>query len=370
MIIADAKIAEILSSDYSRLVQYELAKKYDLSLDESSLVFQAVQSIVTGQSSLDVLLTTIASKIHFDAEKTKGLVKDIVGMYIMPIAPLAGLDGAKVSAYLLSLGGEAKNYQRFIDNWPRALEEEKEGTYDNDAYLYENEPAMPVMPAVDEDNPDDYEDDLTTEEEFLRMQEFFKQGLVGALSLQPGELANEINEDLIDILTEKEVYRPVLEKSLTESRELIGKEKIVIGERESEPTCANWFKDFFAVSGVDSIDTVKIAKYIIESPNAKRLPKKDQEILRRLLLLYFNIKFFPAPFSEIPIDQWQVLPIAREAYSEPPLVDVSAPKINSIPRATSRPAPSRLTVPKPAPARPINEELVNLKNILLQYPPS
>lgn len=360
----------VLTSDYGRLIEYKLATKYNLSLAQSSSIRGIVRKIYDHKLILDQLIAALETAAKLSASETKNIARDIAGMFLLPWISLFRLNQQEITGYITSLGGNPENYKRFVEEWPRALEEEKNGTYDNDTYLYEDEEdTVSKDDLVDMANIED-EDNLTLEERLVRMQEFFKHGLTEALRSSMNEISKAVNDDLIDLLTEKEIYRAVLEKALTESQEMIGKEKINLGEREFEPTCANWFKDFFAVVGTQEIDAVKIANYILQSQNAKKLTKTDQELLRRLLLLYHNIKLFPSPFAETPVAEWQILPIAyteqQSTNSLPHLKSVKPSPVTSPLDSVPIPTTKKPTPPTVAP----NQELMNLKNMLLQYPPN
>ncbi|MDZ7611180.1 MAG: hypothetical protein U5L10_00225 [Candidatus Moranbacteria bacterium] len=84
----------------------------------------------------------------------------------------------------------------------------------------------------------------------------------------------------------------------------IGNGDINIEEEKAEPSIANWIKDYKLQVGAGNENVLKRSDYLYNSPNAKRLNKRDRNKLSVLLDYYDNKKkvFYNTLYEEIDFD--------------------------------------------------------------------
>lgn len=393
------EIRFIWLADYQRVMTYNIKKNYHLSSSDKFVVEHAIDDLYQGNLSLDNLISSLKEKIATPGVNIPNMARDIVGYCLLPAADYFISNNNDVNKFL---GESAKDekYVKNLDTFKQALAEEKNGTYDNSKYIYqvEKEIASKIEP-TDKDNDifEVSETDLTDEDKAIRLKIFFENGLGEALNLADtgnSGLLEDVNNELILALANTSTLKKDLSDILLKNKLLIGQENIIIDEKPVPPIGENWLKDFFRIIGSDNFDTLSIAKYIIKSDNAKKLTEEAQTKLRKFLTLYHNINYFPAPFTAIPVESWEIMPGSRHGSSSAPASinktnsvgtpNLSAPIYKEIKKAAPIKKPEiKVITPAPvvkeeipAPVKPVvasikeadNQDIIELKNMLLQYP--
>ena len=96
------------------------------------------------------------------------------------------------------------------------------------------------------------------------------------------------------------------------NQEELSNRPFVLDDKQMKSTIANWLRDFIKQEGAEMFDNMKLSKFITNSPNASVLNSDERELLRKILLTYRNLKFFPDSMGELPPEQWQIIPYERE----------------------------------------------------------
>ncbi len=386
-------IDDILSAEYQRVLVEKLRIHYQFSFDEKRSIQDALENIYYGKLGLHDLVGFLQKNIISVKIDINKLAMDIAGMCILPAEEYLKGQGQDVTAYIVSLGGNPSTYQKYVDTMKRAIEEEKAGTYDHDSYMNEDQKIAPAPSVIDEEERESVSiADLMPDERAAALKDFLENNL--ALILAPSSAAtlNDINTALILTLGSNQENREDIIKIITNSKQLIGSKMIIDEGREVPQTGAAWLKDFNKIIGANHFEALMIARFLIESPSAKRLPEEEKQLLRNYLTLYHNIIAFPEPFLNLPVERWHVIPTVTEAiekeafkdYEEVPrqqkpasFVQKQTAKPITSPKAT---VPSRIesvvrtqksvvpTMPDPQAIVEDSSELMNLKNMLLQYP--
>ena len=363
------QIEKIWLSNYQRVLSLRLKEKYKLSSDQKTVIEQSIDAIYNGEAHCADLPTLLKTKNVGSSTDLKNIVRDIIGYCILPAKDYFKEQGEDIEKILQDSGGIAKEYLDNVLTFKKALAEEEAGTYDHDSYLYPPEVHKDSSQAESENNEFlsvEEVSNLSPEELKLGLLNFFDEGLNDLLSLENGDMLETVNEELIQVLNNNEKYKKEIETYLLGTKITIGITNLNLADKEVPPISANWLKDFFSVAGADSFDTLSIAKYIISSPNAKNLSEDEQAKLRRFLTLYHNIHFFPAPFTALPVEKWEVIPGAH-ANTQPTKID------NEI---LDKPIPKRqpkwsVTPKTETPVAPVtrskSQELIDLEKMRDQY---
>ncbi|MCK5416189.1 hypothetical protein KAI92_02055 [Candidatus Parcubacteria bacterium] len=125
----------------------------------------------------------------------------------------------------------------------------------------------------------------------------------------PNEILDEINFQILLVLTEDQSFVNKAEKELYQNQERLTNKKFSLEEKPKSPTVSNWLKDFIKQNGTVMFDNIVLMKYMTESENAKKLDKDEKDLLKKLLLLYRNIKFFPESMLSDNVDDWEIFPV-------------------------------------------------------------
>jgi len=359
-------IQDIWLADYQRALTYNIRKKYGLSFDDRSAIEQTIDALFKGDLKVADLANNLKTQKIGTTQNTQAIIRDIIGYCLLPAKDYFRQQGQDLEKILTESGGVDKVYTDNISVMNKAIAEEQAGTYDHDKYVLDD--TKKVLPVVNE-KPETIEgndsDDLSTEDIKVGLINFFDDGLNDLLSLESGDMLETINEELIEVLTNNEKYKKEIETYLLGTKITIGTTNLNLADKEVPPISANWLKDFFSVAGADSFDTLSIAKYIISSPNAKNLSEDEQAKLRRFLTLYHNIHFFPAPFTALPVEKWEVIPGAHTNL--PTKIEdekVLAPSPKRQPKWSVTPKTETSTAPV---TRSKSQELIDLEKMRDQY---
>jgi len=246
-------------------------------------------------------------------------------------------------------------------------------------------------------------------------------------------IVDAINQRLFFILARDEDFHTRLERSLYENEEIVTSNPMVINGENVKGTVANWLKDFISQYGSQAYDSMSQSAFLINSENVKNITPAERELLAKVLKTYINIKFFPESMPSDDGEGWEIIPVdetsetekstpisvneqSTEAAPTQPPVSQSQ-RIQPLPKKPTSAAVQKksdtskskvypvtttpkVTIPTPAPVKkpiaplpkppaktpavqptqlsPIaqpatsidsSDELLNLKNMLLQYPP-
>ncbi len=241
---------------------------------------------------------------------------------------------------------------------------------------------------------------MTLEQQKAFAERLFMTGLVAELRHDPF-IIGSVNARLFFILARELAFAAVLERALYVNEENIGAAPLLLEGTSVPPSVSNWIKDYLGQYGSQAMDSVNQTNFIINSPNAKRLPAADRQLLARVIKTYINVKFFPDSMPSDDGSGWEILPggdtpsgpagNARVTVSAVDRPSTPSPEVKTPIRAempvTRRPVPVPVPAPASAPApasRPVvseprtpapaaeiapeSDELLSLKNMLLQYP--
>ncbi len=197
---------------------------------------------------------------------------------------------------------------------------------------------------------------MTLEQEKVVVENIFKKSILAEFERNP-ILIEAVNRRLFFILARDLEFQKRLEQLLYENNEVVTEQNILIDGIEQKGTIANWIKDFIAHYGSQSYDSVSLSAFLINSDNGKKLSEEDRKKVARVLRLYANVKFFPESMPSDEPEDWQIIPF--EDLNAAPETVVEKP----LPKTTKEPVVQ--SVDKPGPSSP---ELLELKNMLLQYP--
>ncbi|MBU0647033.1 hypothetical protein KKC67_00595 [Patescibacteria group bacterium] len=139
-------------------------------------------------------------------------------------------------------------------------------------------------------------------------EEIFKQGLVNELN-NHFIIIKAVNARFFYILANDFNFKKELENALYINQEKLTHKEFIFDGKPHSPSIGNWLKDFIKKNGSQMFNNLVLAEYLINSDNAKKLETKEKELLKKLLLLYRNIKFFPESMPTDTGEGWEIIPI-------------------------------------------------------------
>lgn len=294
----------------------EIFNKYDLGDKNSGKVAKTVSSLYFKELKISDLVDHIEENFRVEKNTAKNIAKDMAGMHLLVVDDWIDAD---VPEYIRSLGGDPENYQSYVSLFDEAVEKE-------DEELKKEMQEEKVKPEAlenfeekeekegGEKEENDYKFDPEKEKE--HSIDLFKNSLKYLLFGKSDDKSflQDYNYTLIDLIVNDEDgnFQSRLEKSLFSNKEkLTNKEFVLKGER-AQPTISNWLKFFIEKNGSDFFDSMNLSDFLANSENTRKLDEEERQRVKKILLLYRNIKFFSEVFKNKDVEEWEVIPVSRE----------------------------------------------------------
>ncbi|MBU0636829.1 MAG: hypothetical protein ABH818_03160 [Patescibacteria group bacterium] len=125
-------------------------------------------------------------------------------------------------------------------------------------------------------------------------------------------VVEEFNLTIFYILAHDLNFKKELENALYSNQEKITSKEFILDNKQHSPSIANWLKDFIQKNGSQMFDNLVLSQYIVNSENAKKLDIKEKDLLRKLLVLYRNLKFFPDSMPSDDGEGWEIIPTDKQ----------------------------------------------------------
>lgn len=172
----------------------------------------------------------------------------------------------------------------------------------------------------------------TREEDNLELFENYlvsvlKKG-VGEVDAEDKQLLIDLNRDVISLFDDDPDFQKKLENVLYRNQEKLTSQKFVLGEQNKRPTVSNWIKHFIKEEGTEMYGDVTLSGFLSNSPNVKRLNEKEVALVRALLVLYRNLKFFPKSMEGVSPEKWEIIPIREEGMENTDKKDTTKSREN------------------------------------------
>lgn len=304
-----------LAGDLDSQLHRELCDKYQLSDAQRADVAGIVGDVLYQRLPITQIEQQLGT-VGIPKKVITGLACDIVGMRLLAFdqeftgQPVKFLTDHKVADGL---------YRAYVDRHEQTITQEQR-QIELDNTIEEATPIVDPITSV-ESNP---------VEEKRSAIEIFSRRILDLIRVEHEgvrEILHEYNTILITLLTEDKDFVSQLTQAFVNNNEELFTTQINLGGKMVPATIANLLKDFVSQSGANYFDNLILSQYLTNNPNCRQLSANDKAMVRTVLEIYRNIRFFPSAFNQIPPNQWQIIPITEHLESDP--VAVSTPTSSS-----------------------------------------
>jgi hypothetical protein len=209
---------------------------------------------------------------------------------------------------------------------------------------------------------------MTAEEEKNYLLEMFLKKLQAEFNDHP-TISDAINHRIFYLMDKDEKFAEQLFKQLFVNDEMITAGTVLVGSKTLRGTVGNWLKNFIEINGSSIFGSVALSKYLTDSKSAAKLSQEEKDKVRKILLIYRNLKFFPDSMPDDTGEGWQILPF--EAPVEEEKLEQAKVKIENLPKqvaATAKVAKQKAVSEQNA--EDITGRLEELKAMAEKYPPN
>lgn len=217
--------------------------------------------------------------------------------------------------------------------------------------------------------------DLSKEKEML--SEIMGRKLILELNNHP-IIANAVNFRIFNALSQDLDFKEELSKALLANEEVLTSKPFLLEKKPASPTIANWIKDFIQDKGSALFDTIVLSNFLTNSKNVRVLDEGEKELVRKVLLLYRNLKFFSASMPEND-EEWQIIPFdfkdieppeeeAEDLTPEEAIAELDRLKVELDRQKAALDEEKRKLTGEPAPVPVKTDRLEELKEAVGKYP--
>lgn len=218
---------------------------------------------------------------------------DFYGKIFLPIAPFIKVDLEKE---IKAKGGQIDSYSWYVDDFNDFIENKN---LDSLGDLVEN-----------------LEKNIDIEEEERLSNYFLEKDLVQILTNKDVYATRKINGSIIYILLNTPLSSAKFTRSFLANQEKLTKDFLIINNKKEEPTISNWIKSFIKENGSDNFSNIVLAKFLTSSVNCLNLNEDERRLVRKTLRLYRNLAFFPDSMANIPLEEWEIIPIDKFGFTD------------------------------------------------------
>ncbi|HPT08315.1 MAG TPA: hypothetical protein PLE28_01310 [bacterium] len=280
------EVSLYFSSDLSIKSTEELLADYNI---DQEAIDDIIRDFFVSDFSIDELEKSIALKID-NKNNINNFINDFLGKLFLPVASFVN---AKIEDAIKKHQGNIEEYKNYVNDFFDLIEDKN----------------------FDElgDFVKDLEEKIDFKEEEALVLNFLGTNLVEVLKNNDSSGAIKINGSALYLLANREDCLEKFIKAFLSNSEKISSKNILIDNREQEPTIANWIKHFVKENSSEIFSNIVLAKYLISPTVVALLNDDEKKLLRKVLKLYRNLVFFPESMANIPINDWEIIPIDRDA---------------------------------------------------------
>lgn len=343
------------SSDFNVNIIDEFFEDYEI---EDDLVNDFVFDFFASNFNVTELYSLISQNFS-NKEIADKFICDFLGKFFIPVEPLIEQD---ISSAIKKYKGNPLDYKEYIKGFNDLIEDQN---------ISDLADTLEVL-----------EENFSPEEEEALVINFLEKDLRFVLEGEDASGPQKINGSLIYLVKNKKESLSRFIKAFMANQEKLGSKKIIINGKEVEPTVANWLKHFIAQNGSGLLSSIVLAKYLSSSEVSALLNENERRTLRKILKTYNNLVFFPDSMKNIPMSDWQILPVEKNIEEDKigRLVKNSKPIENIKVEEKKTPVIKEVKIeekilPKELPVENIiphinlaEQELDVLQKLLLKYP--
>jgi len=268
-----------------------LTKKFNL---EQGFLAALAGDLVAGAVSFDELSKTLTEYLgdELNEQTIREVAINFLGVAFLPVVQYLGKN---INEQIKKLGGNPAVFAGNVSKFQNRLQAEKKAKAEKGFAKYVDSIDM-----------------VSEKEGFI---ELFKNDLVDVLSSGSSDIKEQLNVNLLILLNKGDDLQKTLLNTLSGSQEKLTHKEFILDGKPYSPSIANWLRCFIKTNGSGMFDNMALVKFITSSDNVKKLDGSERELLRKLLVLYRNLNFFPDSLNNLSVEQLEIIPIeeARKA---------------------------------------------------------
>ena len=293
----------VLCSELDYALNDEICKRHGINGENVSKIIDIIVELIFKELKISDLINRIKKDFSATDNKAKQLAITVVGKRLLVFNNYFNGEAKK---FIESLGKNVALFQNDVKQQEEIINQEILSRKED---IKKIEPPKPIKYV-----------EIDEEEEKQIAIDLLNKNLVIFLDVAFNGSARDViidyNGILISLLAGDQNFKIALGKALFNNQEKLTYKKFILDKKACPPNIANWLKDFIKKNGSGIFNSLVLTEYLTNSENVKKLDSKEKNLLRKLLLLYRNLKFFPESMSNISPEKWEIIPIDKEVEKE------------------------------------------------------
>lgn len=329
-------------------ISQEIIGDYNIDSDSFNGIFV---DFFISNFNINQLEDSISNVIN----KKDKFICDFLGKLFFPVEPFIN---SKFSDVIINHGAQISSYEKYIEIFNDIIDEKNLKNLD--------------------DVLDDLEKNFSFDEEEFVVLNFLEKDLIQFLRDDDFSGRRQINGSIIHLLKNKKDSLNKFTRAFLNNQEKLTSSPIALDGKKQEPTIANWIKRFIRENGSEMFSNISLVKYLTSSPETASLNDDDKKVLKRMLKTYRNLIFFPDSMKDVPMINWEILPIESDVSlaNQEENIKPKITKTNNIEKKIqeNKPVIKNLNtapkiIKKPTPQLNLaDQELEVLQKMLKKYP--
>jgi hypothetical protein len=317
-----SEMADYLYSMKGTEFNVAFSREYGIKRKDMPKVPRIVTEVFIGDLSLQDLSSRIKKDFRVDKSTADEMARDLAGYRFLVVDDHLEED---VPSFIEESGGDPADYVQAVQEQKDAIPKEKEffkkeleeegGAEETEKKKEQEEGENEEVASEEEEEGVDFDPQKEKEDSV----ELFKHSLISVLNSEevPDDFLSEYNLVLAQYLSEENgrEFRKKLENALLANQEELTSKEFYLEGKKASPTVGNWIKHFIKEQGSEEFDNLALSEFLSNSRNAAGLVEKEKRLVGKILTLYRNLKFFPNPFKDLPIDEWEIIPSSWKKVS-------------------------------------------------------
>ncbi|MCK5509983.1 hypothetical protein KAI65_00360 [Candidatus Parcubacteria bacterium] len=296
-------VQEFLISMKASELNLLICSENNINSNDFTKVAEIISRLYFKELEIPELELELINVFGFDEKNAKKMALKIVGIRLLIVDDWFN---GKAKKYLEKQGAKIKDYEKYIEIQKQAIKEENEFFKEELADDFQEH--IPNKPEEEEIKPRKYNEQKEKEDS----REIFSGMLSCFLADHVNPFLEDYNSNLIQLFVDDSNFKNELENELYNNGEFLTHERFEMDSKTQSPTIGNWIQDFIKVYGSGMFNNLALSKYITESKNAKLLGTEEKKLVQKLLQLYRNLKFFPESLRDVPMEEWEIIPVKKE----------------------------------------------------------
>lgn len=242
-----------------------------------------------------------------DEQKSKELALQFAGRKFLMVDDYFNGEASKL---VISLGGKPDDFKADLEKQKADLKKEQaEIATEEKESKNKTEETSVDNSYVKKEAPKDVTP-VSPEEEKHSIMNLFEEELLSILEIKKDDdidLIQDLDREILEFLLNDEKFKASLETAISNNKQPLSSNQLIIDSQKAEPIAANWLRDLMKNNKGNDFN-LALTDYLTQSDNFRKLNAGEKAIINNLFKLHHNLHYWPDSVATLPLEKWQIIP--------------------------------------------------------------